>query len=198
MIPVRAILATIPILPIVGTTALALGAISVLGDSALHIAGPPQQRVNVAHAEVVAVIYSLMLIALAVPPMPLLDLRRTRARLLALVRLWLVLICGTAVSSYASYCVTKGYVAKVKSLGLEVTQVPASGVIVNNALVIIGVGATLTAIVGRGRALAVTAGSIGTNFLPVFSIRLGLHGRWTTCTVQVRGSLFLMCPQPRR
>lgn len=168
MIPTRAVVATIPVLPIVGTTALSLGAISVLGDSALHLAGPPQQRVNVAHAEVVAVMSSLVLIALIVPPMPLLDLRRSRARMLALARLWIVLVCGAVVSCYASYCVTRGYIAEVTSLGVEVTQLPATELIVNNVLVVIGVGATLSAIMGRGAALAGTAGVIFANFLPVF------------------------------
>ncbi|MDY5840964.1 MAG: hypothetical protein SPJ78_09695 [Corynebacterium camporealensis] len=146
--PVRSILKTTPWLAIVGL--LILGAVAVYFlDDVIRIAGPPDEPVAITQREIACELIALIIIALLVPPMPDTDLRRSRARGLAVVKLLLGLVLCLCLAAFAARLTTLDYLTELRNLGAPTDTVPESELIIGNTAVVAALMGILVPLCGR-------------------------------------------------
>lgn len=170
MIPFRSITSTVPWTPLFGTIATSMVMIYLQGVEGITLAGEREYRVQISHAEVIATLAALIVVILLTPPLPDVDLRRPRAKLLAVSRLALAYVCVLVISTFASWSIRHTFIIKTALAVSEIPELPASELIISNCVFLASICAVMNALRGRGAAILCTFGVWALTFAPVFFI----------------------------
>lgn len=143
--PLKSIVRTNPWGVMAALTILSIGMNYVLREIASRLAGPPGEQNAVAAAELVCVLFAIIMAALITPSMPFLDLRRRRAKRLALGRLLVAGVAVAVVSATGSYFTILAYHAEVGRTDVS----PEAELIIHNALLVFAIAGILITLLGK-------------------------------------------------
>lgn len=146
----RALYLTLPRTALLVLVAACLAAIRLVRAILIPLPGPAFPPVTIASSEGICILFSACIAMLMLPVLPEFDLRRTRARWLALSRFCFGGAIVASVAAFAAWQHTLAYFAALP----EATRVPESELIINNALFIYAMTCILSPFVSAGIAAA--------------------------------------------
>lgn len=157
--PLRSLCRATPWMLIGVLTLGCLPAIRVIRGIRFTIAGPPDDPNIIVANEVVCVLYAICVAALIAPTMPEIDLRRPRAKILAVARLVIAGSCVLIVSGFAARQLNLAYFAEAGTTSVA----PESELLINNSMLVFGIATVAITLLGklRGIPLALLSWVIG-------------------------------------